>query len=147
VGEDPQVEQARCFDPESKTVTMDLPLGESYAPDIVPGAVITPFNYDSQPIVAGYKVFVANDATEDGMDWDTEAVPSYTIPSESVSLGIAPAGTDVSHVSFTTPATFKDDGTFSGTLSTSGLASGTYDVWAKACFAANCGVQKVTVAL
>ena len=44
--------------------------------------------------------------------WNMDAVPSYTIPSQSLSLGIAPAGTDASNVSFGTPGAVKDDGSF-----------------------------------
>ena len=129
------------------TVSIDLPMGQSYDEDIVPGASLTPYNYDTQPIVAGASVFASEPFEEDGMDWDQDAVPAYTIPSPQVLLGIAPAGTDVSNVSFGTPGTLKDDGSFSGSVSTAGLASGSYDVWAKACFATNCQAQKVTVSL
>jgi hypothetical protein len=135
------------FDPATKTVHMSVPLGQTYAPALAPGAVVTPYNYDAQPIVAGFTAGVANATTEDGLDWDTDTVPSYTIPTGRVLLGIAPAGTDPSQVQFTSIATLASDGSFTGNLSTSGLAPGSYDVFARACFGTNCGASSVTVAL
>jgi hypothetical protein len=135
------------FDPATNTVKFVLPLGQSYDKDIVPGAVLTPFNYDTQPIVAGYGVLAANANTEDGMDWDTDAVPQYVIPSPAVSLAIAPAGTAPSAVTFSTAATLAADGSFTGSLATTGLAHGAYAVFAKACFGANCGVAQVPITL
>jgi Tol biopolymer transport system component len=79
---------------------------------------------------------------------DLAAIPlaDATVPTRSVTLGIAPAGTPESEVDFDTPAEVTE-GRFSGALDVSSLPDGHYDVWAKACLGESCGAagRPVTV--
>ncbi len=67
-----------------------------------------------------------------------------TIPMRTVNLGIAPVGTDVTQVNFSTPATLTN-GSFSGSVDVSSLATGTYNLWAQACLGTQCGAASVPV--
>ncbi|MFN2543880.1 MAG: hypothetical protein ABR600_04805 [Actinomycetota bacterium] len=74
--------------------------------------------------------------------FDTMAsVDDYQVPLKSVRLGIAPSGTPDDAVSFSADASVGSNGAFSGTLQAPG--SGSYDVFARACFGTNCQVAKV----
>lgn len=65
-----------------------------------------------------------------------DAPAVYKVPGE-IKLGIAPAGTAVSGVDFSSTGTFsasdESAGTFSGTVNAP-AAAGTYTVWAKTCY-------------
>ncbi|HEV3474017.1 MAG TPA: hypothetical protein VG602_01450 [Actinomycetota bacterium] len=125
------------YDLTEEVVRIELPIGSALAPDVVPGARLIPFDYAGGTIAVAYQAAVSNATTTDFADWTEEFV--YTVPSKRVSLGIAPAGADPANVSFSKQATLEGDG-FSGSLDVSGLAPGSYEVFAKACFADNCDV-------
>ena len=112
---------------------------------MVPGAVLEANPVAAGTIVAAYQAVVSNASTWDEAVWE-EGV-TYTVPETEVMLGIAPAGTDPASVVFDTPGVLGGDGSFTGSLATSGLAPGDYDVWAKACFATNCAISAETITL
>ncbi len=68
---------------------------------------------------------------------DEMLLSGATIPVHTVSLGIAPAGTQEAEVGFDTTATLAN-GNFSGILD-GRRSSGDYDVWARACLGTVCG--------
>jgi hypothetical protein len=135
------------FDPATKTVSVRLPIGNAAAPEVVPGATLSAYNYDATAVIAGYSAGVSNASTVDGLDWlaaSDEGV-TYAVAGKAVSLGIAPAGTDPANVAFTSAGTLAADGTFTGTVSKAGLAAGAYRLFARACFGSNCGYSSVPV--
>lgn len=79
-----------------------------------------------------------------GVTADDAFHDTYAVPGNTVKLGVAPAGTPESLVSFTTDAAVSG-GAFTGSLSVS--EPGAYDVYAKACFGANCAVGKTPVTI
>ena len=126
------------FDVARDTVRMELPIGEGPAPEVVPGAKLERFEFSGGTIAAAYQAAVSNASTTDYANWE-EIV--YTVPSREVTLGVAPAGTDPGAVSYATAATVAEDSSFAGSVSTSGLAPGSYEVFARACFGNNCAVR------
>ncbi|MFN2545641.1 MAG: hypothetical protein ABR600_13880 [Actinomycetota bacterium] len=129
------------------TVSVSVPMGSPAAPQLVPGAVLERNNATSDDlnlIMAGVQlgfVGAANDTASFGDP--SSASYAFTIPTKQVTLGIGPTGTDPSGVDFSTPATLAGDGSFSGSISTAGFAPGSFDVFAKACFGANCGIRSL----
>lgn len=71
-------------------------------------------------------------------------LPDATIPTPRVSLGIAPAGTSEGDIDYDTQADLNE-GRFEGAIDVSGLAPGTYDVWAEACLLDACGAASTPV--
>lgn len=127
------------FDTGTNTIRVDIPLG--IASEFAPGNTMiknTSSNATLVDIMAAYNAVVASTAAADVSA--IEAEWSYPIPTKDVLLGIAPAGTPPQLVSFDTAAALVEGDAFAGALDTSGLAPGEYDVYAKACFGANCGV-------
>jgi hypothetical protein len=131
------------FNATTDTVRIDLPLGQSYAPDIAPGAVLLPNVVATTTISASYQAVASNATTTDEALWGEEV--TYTVPSTSVRLGIAPAGTNPDNVNFSKAATVNDSGSFTGSLDAPG--PGSYEVFAKACFGSNCAVRSVPITL
>ena len=131
------------FNASTDTVRIELPLGQSYAPDIVPGIVLLPNVVAGGTIAASYQAVISNATTTDYAEWTEEV--TYTVPSPAVSLGIAPAGTNPDNVNFSKAATVSSDGSFSGTLASPG--PGSYEVFARACFGSNCGVKSVPITI
>jgi hypothetical protein len=131
------------FDVADAAVRVRLPIGSSLAPTVVPGAVLdrNPASFSGNP-VASYQAVVSNDSTQDAANWE-EGV-TYRVPARTVTFGIVPAG---SPAQFTQAGTVSGDGSLQGTLSTAGLAAGSYDVWAKACFGTNCGTSSTTITI
>ncbi|MGH2692045.1 MAG: cupredoxin domain-containing protein [Actinomycetota bacterium] len=68
----------------------------------------------------------------------------YQIATSRADLGIVPAGAEPV---YSVQAAVGDDGSFTGTVSTAGLALGAYDVVARACFGSNCGTSSVRINL
>jgi hypothetical protein len=130
------------FDVARDTVRIELPLSQSYAPEVIPGATLEPFSYAGGTVAAAYQAAVSNATVTDFGDW-TEETP-YVVPQPAVRLGVAPAGTDPANVNYKTAAELAAEGSFSGTVSTTGLAPGSYEVFARGCFADNCGVRKAS---
>ncbi|MFN2545636.1 MAG: LVIVD repeat-containing protein [Actinomycetota bacterium] len=122
------------IDVPNKTIMVRVPVGASYAPDIKPGAVLTP-SASLPTLYAANSVLVTNTTVADDIDWD-----QYTIPKATVMLGVAPAGTDPSTVDYTIPVTLNDDGTFTGQVPSVPAGS---QVFAQACFGASCGYRSV----
>ena len=89
-----------------------------------------------QPAVAG--------AVTPGVTVDTATHADFAVPTPTVRLGIAPAGTTEGNVSFAREATLNPDGRFAGSVTAP--SAGAYDVWARACLGASCGArsQRVT---
>lgn len=77
---------------------------------------------------------------------DDVSLGDGAVPVRSVALGIAPAGTPADQVTFTVAAVLAG-GSFSGSVPTTGLSEGTYDVWARACLGTVCGAASTAVAL
>ncbi|HEV3474564.1 MAG TPA: hypothetical protein VG602_04290 [Actinomycetota bacterium] len=107
-----------------------------------PGSVIEAWARNGEPVwvrtsAAGQLTGFVN---ADDMTHDT-----YTVPKSTVRLALAPAGTPEANVDFSKTATLGAEGNFTGTLTAPG--PGTYDVWAKACFAENCGTASTPVSI
>jgi len=138
------------FNTVTDTVRVYVPIGSSIAPQIAPGARLLrndDGNANLTKVIAGYQAVAAlSPQTNDEADFGDDDTFAYVVPTEEVSLGIAPAGTPESGVAFTSPATVAD-GSFTGSLNTAGLAPGSYDVWAKACFGGNCGTAFTRVTI
>lgn len=132
------------FDVTNNVIRIKVPIGAEFAPEIVPGAVVEPEAVGGSMITAAYQVVFSSPATTDNAVWEED---EFVIPGKQVMLGIAPAGTNPVFVDFATAATVADDGTFVGDLDVAGLSSGSYDVFAKACFADNCGLRIAPVTI
>ncbi|HYH27744.1 MAG TPA: plastocyanin/azurin family copper-binding protein [Actinomycetota bacterium] len=139
------------FDAANKTVRVRVPLG--ITPDFAPGKALVrndSSNAGLNLISASYQAVVTlAGTTGDEMTFGSDELESfsYAIPSKQVRLGIAPAGTDPASVAYTGSATVGQNGAFTGTLPIAGLAAGSYDVYAEACFAAKCAVRSVRVTI
>jgi Tol biopolymer transport system component len=70
---------------------------------------------------------------------DEATLPDGTIPTATVSIGVAPSGTPEEEVAFETAATLQD-GRFVATLDP---LDGAHDVWARACLGERCGARSV----
>ena len=80
-----------------------------------------------------------------GPDLDRVAITgAYTIAEQEVLVGIVPAG---EAAIFDQAAEVAEDGSFTASLDVSGLAPGSYDIWARACFGTNCATRSTTVTL
>ena len=72
----------------------------------------------------------------------------YAVPTKLVSLTLGAPGQDPAAVSYTTNPTVLPNGNFSSSLSTSGLAAGSYEVYARACYGLdNCAYASQGVTL
>lgn len=125
------------FDTLNDLVRVKVPLGVT--PAFAPGAVLDPLD-ESGPaqIRAGFQVGPDGAEVADTAAWEGPR----PIAASGVLLGIAPSGTPPGDVAFDTEA-HVDDGGFAGALTAPG--PGTWDVWARACFGANCTSRRVTV--
>lgn len=121
------------FDVDNNEIRMSVPVDSDVAPEFTPGAVIRP----EDGVTASFQAGASTDATSDTAIQESD----YSIPAKSVQLGIAPAGSAPGEVSFLQDATLAENGSFTGELATTDLEEGDYEVFAKACFAENCGVR------
>lgn len=128
------------FDTATNTVRMELPLGSELAPEVVPGAKLEALNFAGGTIAVAYQAVVSNATTTDFAEWFED--DPYNVPSKRVSLGVAPAGTPPNQVDFSTEGTLSDDGSFLGNVDISGLEPGSYELFARACFGSNCGLDR-----
>ena len=134
------------FDSESNVVRIKVPIG--VRPEFAPGAVLqrnTNTNTSLVRIQATYQAVASSGTTTgDEAEWGTDdATFTYRIPGKTVMLGIAPAGTPESGVSFGTAATLDIYDYFSGSVTAPG--PGSWDVWTKACFGTNCAARSTRV--
>lgn len=128
------------FDVANSRVRLYMPIGASFAPELVPGARLEREVVANATITAAYQAVASlNPSLSDEVVW--EEATTYTVPSRAVSLGVAPAGTPSGLVTFS-PASVDGDA-FSGSVDTAGLASGSYELFVRACFASNCDVEAV----
>ena len=136
------------FDVARDVVRVNIPLGSSVAPELATGARLernTSTNANLNNVITGYQAFISlSPQTNDEAPFGPEDAESYAfvVPSKGVRLGVAPAGTDPSAVSFSAAATLAEDNSFTGSINTSGLAPGSYEVFARACFADNCAISR-----
>ena len=133
------------FDPANNTIRLYMPIGAAFAPEVVPGARLDREVVATTTIVAAYQAVVSNADTSDEALW--EEGKSYTVPQKQVSLGVAPAGTPPDQVAFTEPAALDEGDAFSGSVDTSGLGPGAYEVFVRACFGSNCDVATVPLTI
>ena len=138
------------MDPATDRITVTLPraLLEAHAKVPVAGTAIEPATICegiSSKAAAYFSACggAAGPATGDVIAQDSE-VDVYRVAGRTVRLGIVPAG---SAPAYTTSGTLADDGSFSGSLDVSGLAPGSYDVVARACFGTNCGTASVPITI
>ena len=130
-------------------VSARVPLASAVAPQIVAGALLRrndSTSADLNDILAGYQAGVASAGQVDdraSFGPPEEQAFAFRIPEGEVRLGVAAEGTNPSLVDLSTLATVAADGSFTGTVSTSGFAPGSFDVYAQACFADNCGVRSL----
>lgn len=128
---------AAVYDAASSQIHMTVPFSAIGAS---PGSLIEAWPRATNPFWIGPS---ASGATTLTNIFDTGGHDEYRVPAKTVSLGIAPAGTAESGVSFSTAAAVSGS-SFSGSLVQP--AAGDYDVWAKACFGtANCAARSVAV--
>lgn len=74
--------------------------------------------------------------------FDTATHESYLVPGGTVTIGVVPAGTDPSAVTYPKTATVNGKN-FTSTFAAPG--PGAYDVYAKACFAGDCTTAVGTI--
>ncbi|HEX9823618.1 MAG TPA: hypothetical protein VGB51_04395 [Actinomycetota bacterium] len=83
-----------------------------------------------------------------GTTFDTVNFEPATVPSATVEVGIATAGTPPALVSLTHNATVVANGSFSSSLDVAGLPAGEYVVVAEACYVAGvCGLSSTDITL
>ncbi|HEX9891743.1 MAG TPA: hypothetical protein VGB28_06735, partial [Actinomycetota bacterium] len=126
------------FDATNKVVSVRIPIGASYLPQVVPGATLAPTTTPTDDIYAAFQVAADTVQTRDVVTYET----SYTVPRRTVALGTALAGTDPAQVSFGAPMVVGADGAFSASL---GSIPAGRDVYAKACFGNTCTVRSAAV--
>jgi hypothetical protein len=127
------------FDAANKTVSVRVPIGASFAPEIKAGATLTPVTPNSTgDIYAALQAVTDNANTRDQVTYST----NYVIPQRTVAFGVAPAGTDPSQVTYGSPIVVGADGTFAKNLGP--IATGN-EVFAKACFGNTCAFRSVAV--
>ncbi|MGH2711393.1 MAG: LVIVD repeat-containing protein [Actinomycetota bacterium] len=127
------------FDAEATTVSVRVPLGASFAPEIASGAVLKPVTSGgTADIYAALQVAADAPQTRDVVTYETE----WTVPQSTVALGTAPVGTDPSTVTYGAPVVVGPDGAFSKNLGP--IAAG-QAVFAKACFGNTCSYRSVAV--
>lgn len=136
------------FDATTTTISVRVPLGSAVAPAIDFGAALRRNDSDAGELrdaLAGYQAVVAAEPMNDLASFGPPGQEGYAfpIPQKEVTLGIAPKGTDPGAVEFSAAASLASDDTFTGTISTGGFEAGTFDVYARACFATNCGIRSL----
>lgn len=129
------------YDQASATITITVPLSKIGAKA---GSRITAWPRNGQPVwirLTASAAYTLGDPTADDATHDP-----YTVPTKTVRLGLAPAGTPENLVTYPIQGDLTDAGSFEGTLLAPG--PGSFDVWARACFGENCGTRsaRVTVA-
>jgi hypothetical protein len=121
------------FDPSSSEIRISVPLSVIQAGA---GADITAWPRNGDPV---WVQPAALGAVTPGVTFDGAGHEEYTVPTRTVRLGIAPAGTPVQNVSFSKVATVNGSGGFSGTVTAP--SAGSFDAWARACFGATCDAR------
>lgn len=135
----PHVEWLSGFwDRTNDAVRIRLPIGASFAPEIVPGAELRPQDVAGSSIAAAYQAFVTNTTISDVVLWEAER--PYTVPSKEAFVGTAPAGTPAGLVAFE-PVSLDGSDDFTTTI-TAGSPD-PHDVYLKACFDGRCEVTIV----
>lgn len=137
-----------AFDERTSTISARVPLGSSAAPEIDLGAVLrrtSAGTAELRDVLAGYQAVVAAEPMSDTASFGPPGIMNFAfpIPQKEVGLGIAPKGTDPAAVDFSAAADLAADDTFTGVVSTAGFDPGTFDVYARACFASNCGIRSL----
>jgi Tol biopolymer transport system component len=93
--------------------------------------------------VTGVRAFTS----QAGIAMDAVVLPDAAVPTRSLALGIAPAGTPVDQVAFVDRSDALAGDDFASDLDVSALAPGDYDVWAQACLGNTCGTASVPQAV
>ncbi|MFN2543980.1 MAG: LVIVD repeat-containing protein [Actinomycetota bacterium] len=126
------------FDVATKTVSVRIPIGAPYAPEIVPGAVLGPRSDSSiaAELNAGLSVVGGPATMVDEAEWTDE--DAYIVPERTVTVGVAPPGTDPSQVTYSTPATLASNGSFTASIDTSNPPPGWSKLYVRACFGTSC---------
>jgi len=136
-----------AVDPRTGTVSARVPLDSPSAPEIRHGAVLRPTGSESLEIagvLSGiHAVQSLLEPTDDHAPFGPPGVAGYgfDVARKEVLLGVAPAGTEPTQVDYTTPATLAPDDSFTGSIAVDD-PDGT-DVFARACFATNCGYRSL----
>jgi plastocyanin len=130
------------MDGETNRISMSVPrdlLGELSGMDVT-GAEVgpqSPFDAVRARLIAG--------GSEPDPDFDRLATTgTYIIGERAIRFGIVPSG---STPVFDRTAELADNGSFTGDIDASGLASGAYDVWVEACFGSNCATESTQITL
>jgi len=124
---------AGFWDRTNEAVRIRMPVGASFAPEIEPAAVLRPQLVAGSAIAAAYQAFVTNTQISDVVTWDPAS--PYTVPVRQAFVGVAPAGTPASAVTFE-PVTLDANDDFAATLAAGGAEP--HDVYLKACFDGRC---------
>jgi len=149
VGNDPcsfgtWVEAVMDGDANRITVTVPTSVLADIAGAPVDGATIRQSDFHYKGVIARTDPLVWSNQ----QPWDSyDRVPitgTHTVAARAVELDLVPAG---GTPSFGSQSAIGDDGSFAKTFSTAGLASGVYDVWARAWFGTNCATRSVRVEL
>jgi Tol biopolymer transport system component len=85
------------------------------------------------------------DVASTGARIDELALSDVVIPTSTVQVGIAPAGSAEADVEFSTVATGTSPREFATAVDVSSLSAGRYEVWGRACLADTCGARRVPV--
>jgi plastocyanin len=130
------------MDGEANRITVTVPTGvlAQVTGNAVAGAEIVAgtFGYDGAAVTSDPQTSGGGGPASDRLT----ITGSHLVADRSVGVDVVPVGATPS---FGTPATVASDGSF--TADVGGLAPGTYDVWARACFGTNCATKSVTVTL
>lgn len=136
------------FDTGTDTVRVEVPLGESYAPQLSPGAQVVKNTSTDVTVVDIMAALQAVVSSEDAADSAViEEDFAYRIPTKDVRIELfAESGIPVGPVA-SADLTPGAGGTFVWDLDVSGLEPGSYEVRATACFGGNCGVVSIPLTI
>jgi hypothetical protein len=128
------------------TVTVPKEVLESDIGTSIEGATIGPATICDgiSTKIAAYFTLCGGAGQSTGDILIQDADMPYEMASQTVEVGIVPTGAPAE---FTDQATIGTGSTFSATLDVSGLAPGTYDIHARACYGSNCATRATTVTI
>ena len=151
---------ATCTPADQTLVTDAIPVTFTASPPTValtvsesqitasPGSVISPTTVSSN----GAAFTAVGDLSTATYEYDfgdgVDPIADYTVAAPQVSLTLDTAGGDPAAAAYVTTVAPAADGTFSGSVDATGLAAGTYQVDARACFGeGNCAYATAPVTI
>lgn len=137
---------AAALDPAAKEIRVIVPrrLLEDQVKASLAGATIVPavICEGISTKVAAYFTLCGAQGQETGDELVQEEGTAYPVATRQLQVAVAPAGQNPDFATATAGA-LTPDGTFLASVDATGVPEGDYDVWARACFGANCGAASV----